>query len=444
MADLREECAALRDCLCTMGVVSREAYLAQLHRRRFAAARRAHPCPWETSLAMSLQDKGLAALLSTYMGTSARHSLGSASRHLAGCMIRSAGMSSTAPTSKLYAIGGTGGTGVWQQLSTTECYEPEVGAWRTLPPMSQCRANANASVVSGCLYVCGGSGWQGPTRQPLRSAERFDPGVGAWEALPDMREGRCSACPAAILGRLYICGGLDGYSEGLTSAECYDPVTGTWEVLPSMAEGRYGACSAVIDDRLHICGGRSREGHAPTSVECYDPVTRSWLLGPRMDRERFCASAAVLSGCFYVCGGQDSDEQVTASVERLGPGARGPWEPLSPMAEERCCASIATIAGSIYVCGGSGNASQPVVSSVERYSPAAGAWEMLPRMAELRGFFSATSFAGRLYICGGWGIDALEPLRSVEIYDAQHETWEAGPALLQGRCSAMVIACAGS
>merc|ERR1711871_1690912 len=42
---LRDECAALRECLEAAGILATERFLAQLHRRRFAAALGAHPTP---------------------------------------------------------------------------------------------------------------------------------------------------------------------------------------------------------------------------------------------------------------------------------------------------------------------------------------------------------------------------------------------------------------
>merc|ERR1719160_1239586 len=65
---LREEGAALLDCLGAAGVVSSEAVFAQVHRRRFAAARVSHPCPWPATSSTVLQTHELGLAISRTLG----------------------------------------------------------------------------------------------------------------------------------------------------------------------------------------------------------------------------------------------------------------------------------------------------------------------------------------------------------------------------------------
>merc|ERR1719419_1861200 len=92
------------------------------------------------------------------------------------------------------------------------------------------------------LYVCGG--FDGETA--LRSVERFDPKMGAWEALLPMSQQRFGATAAVITGRLHICGGFANRGVGLSSAERFDPATDAWEVLPPMQSRRQYAATAVF------------------------------------------------------------------------------------------------------------------------------------------------------------------------------------------------------
>lgn len=56
-------------------------------------------------------------------------------------------------------------------------------------------------MLDGRLYICGGlDGWEF-----RRSVERFDPGSGMWELLPPMRGRRASAGAAC----LWACGGSE-------------------------------------------------------------------------------------------------------------------------------------------------------------------------------------------------------------------------------------------
>ncbi|CAE8619681.1 unnamed protein product [Polarella glacialis] len=81
--------------------------------------------------------------------------------------------------------------------------------------------------------------------QMLNSVERFDPKVGMWETLPPMSARRAYVTAAAIAGGLHVFGGSDG-GQCLGTAERFDPVYGTWSPLPGMAERRSGAASAAV------------------------------------------------------------------------------------------------------------------------------------------------------------------------------------------------------
>merc|ERR1719383_789565 len=76
VAELREECAALINCLERNGLLSTEAFQAELHRRRFAAAWRMHPFdPSHRSLSDLLQDCPVQSTLAQLAGLPAAQAL---------------------------------------------------------------------------------------------------------------------------------------------------------------------------------------------------------------------------------------------------------------------------------------------------------------------------------------------------------------------------------
>ncbi|CAK0891012.1 unnamed protein product [Prorocentrum cordatum] len=128
-----------------------------------------------------------------------------------------------------------------ESLACAERLDPGAAAppaWEALPEMHARRAEAVAAPLLGHLYVCGG--WcQG---ERLRGVDRLaheHPAAG-WRTLPPMLERRCAASAAAIGGRLYVYGG-----RGPASAERFDPALDAWEALPAPAGSRSLPLAAV-------------------------------------------------------------------------------------------------------------------------------------------------------------------------------------------------------
>ncbi|CAE8703014.1 unnamed protein product [Polarella glacialis] len=189
LAGCREEVGALRDCLQTAGVVSSECFLVQLHKRRFKAARALHglgPC---VPLDAVIDIRAVALAVGLFSGPSAIRALREAchgARPAAGEVL-----DQLCPI-YLYVCGGASGT---QILNSVERFDPKVGMWETLPPMSARRASVTAAAIAGGLHVFGGQ----CQRQCLGTAESFDPVYGTWSPLPGMAERRSGAASAAVL-----------------------------------------------------------------------------------------------------------------------------------------------------------------------------------------------------------------------------------------------------
>ena len=86
---------------------------------------------------------------------------------------------------QMYLVGGVGDDRRF--LDSVECGDPDTECWEESTPTLDARSEANVARVSGCLYVIGGGARNARGGFSfLRSAERFDPVTGWWEALPDM------------------------------------------------------------------------------------------------------------------------------------------------------------------------------------------------------------------------------------------------------------------
>ncbi|CAE8625925.1 unnamed protein product, partial [Polarella glacialis] len=172
---LETEGQELRGILQDSGFLNGSAFEVNVHRRRFAAVRRAHPCTWDASLTNVLVTKELLHLIARYVGqewqepalmlaTSCRSSM-FAAQHA----IKEIAQFPLA----LYVCGGRDGQ---RCLNSVERLDPRRGEWEPCPVMLHHRAAAVAAHLDGLVYVCGG--WSG--RLYLNAVEAFDPKVGLW------------------------------------------------------------------------------------------------------------------------------------------------------------------------------------------------------------------------------------------------------------------------
>jgi len=378
LAELREENAALLDCLVAAGVLSFDTFRARLHRRRFAADLRAHPLSCCPTLIDMLAPAALALSTASFAGLPASRSL------------------------------------------EATCSDV-LGSIRVLA----------SAVRKACMkvYVCGGN----DGGEFLTSMERFDPSTGHWEELPPMPEQRHGAFGAAVGGRLYVCGGM-AHAETLSSVECFDPLTGTWAVAPPMLTARVGASTAAVGGLLYVCGGSSDGGYALNLVERFDPEAMTWEALPPMRIEaRYWAAVATLARHLFLFGGYC--QGALSSTGCYDP-SDGRWEALPSMSQPRSGAVAAAASGRLYVCGGEGP-DEIFLSVVELYDPVAGAWLSAPAMSWPRSAAVAVSFAGRVYVCGGEEVLDGYALSSAECFDSREGTWQALAPMHQPRALAI-------
>ena len=382
---VREEVEALRDCLVRSGVLRLEQYLAAVHRRRFAAARRAHPFGPGRGLPDALEAGGLAERLCLQYPLREASALAATSR---ACVPLAQAITAwQAGQRALVCV--CGGVDEEDSLISAERFDPERHLWEALPPMGSERWGASAAAMGGRLYTCGGCNTQDDN---LSSVERFDPERNLWEALPPMSSERFRSSAAAMDGRLYVFGGLNAEEEILSSAERFDPERNIWEALLPMGAERKGAAAAAMGGRLYVFGGSNAQDYSLSSAERFDPERNLWEALPPMGSERAGASAAAMRGSLYIFGGfRSSDarraEAVTlSSAERFDP-ERNLWEVLPPMGSERWGSAAAAMGGSLYVLGGSGSGGSNAQfwGSAERFDPENNLWEALPPMGSRRG-----------------------------------------------------------
>jgi hypothetical protein len=176
-------------------------------------------------------------------------------------------------------------------LATAEIFDPGIGRFTTVGPMTTPRQAATATLLDdGRVLVTGGfrsaatADGAGYIDAALTSAEVFDPRSGRFSPVGDMADSRAHHAAIRLAdGSVMVFGGIGweggtrpepfGGTAPLSTIEIFDPQTdGFRRVAATLASGRwYARAAALADGRVLIPGG---DGVAP-DVEIFDPVSET-------------------------------------------------------------------------------------------------------------------------------------------------------------------------
>ena len=91
------------------------------------------------------------------------------------------------------------------------------------------------ATVGDQLFVAGGAGGDGDEDETWRSVECFEPALGKWRPVAPMSKARSFFGMAALDGKIYAAGGCDGGSTDVfKDAEVYDPATDCWSPIANL------------------------------------------------------------------------------------------------------------------------------------------------------------------------------------------------------------------
>lgn len=254
------------------------------------------------------------------------------------------GLGTAEMNGKLIAAGGYNRE---ECLRTVECYDPHTDHWSFLAPMRTPRARFQMAVLTGQLYVVGGSNGHS---DDLSCGEMYDPNIDDWTPVPELRTNRCNAGVCALNGKLYIVGGSDPYGQkGLKNCDVFDPVTKSWTSCAPLNIRRHQSAVCELGGYLYIIGG-AESWNCLNTVERYNPENNTWTLIAPMNVARRGSGVAVLDGKLFVGGGFDGSHAISC-VEMYDP-ARNEWKMMGNMTSPRSNAGIATVGNTIYAVGG--------------------------------------------------------------------------------------------
>jgi large repetitive protein len=179
-----------------------------------------------------------------------------------GASIRSMHTATLLPSGQVLAVGGdTGGS--------AELYEPSTGIWRVTAAMSRARYLHTATLLpSGEVLVVGGDA-QG-------SAELYDPVTESWRLVASLTQARMGHTATLLpSGKVLVTGGgkKDQSFSALKSAERYDPGLGTWSQMVALAADRkFHTATLLPSGEVLVTGGYTGEVPVLKGIKAHDSI----------------------------------------------------------------------------------------------------------------------------------------------------------------------------
>jgi HYDIN/CFA65/VesB-like, Ig-like domain/Cep192 domain 4/Galactose oxidase, central domain len=230
---------------------------------------------------------------------------------------------------KILIIGGEDTYG--DPESSTELYDPATNSFAPpadTPTMNATRFGFTATVIpsgpnQGQILIAGGCCDTGYNN--LASTELYDPATNTFSAGPDMAQARYFHTATVIdagvnQGMILIAGGYGDYNTGnLASTELYDPATNSFSAGPDLSAARQAATASRIDSGINpgeilIAGGTNSSDLAATDL--YDPTSGAFSAGPSMNLARSADAANFIAsgsdaGMTLIAGGASTDDAST-------------------------------------------------------------------------------------------------------------------------------------
>lgn len=276
------------------------------------------------------------------------------------------------------------------------------GTWSTHAPLSLGpRQEMGVAALDGKVYVVGGIDG---SRQAVATVEAYDPSTDRWTQRASLPDPMHHVNLAAVGGKLYVVGALSGASFDATGATLvYDPGADAWSPLTSMPSGTERGASgvAVLDDGRIVVAGGLRGGDSVTEASLFDPGTDAWSPLQPLAVARDHLAAANVGGRVYAATGRD-DGVLKAALEVLD-ASTGSWSRRADIPTARGGVAAGALSGRLVVLGGEGNPadSAGIFHQTESYDPSTDSWRTERSMQTGRHGIGAAVVGNRLFVPGG-------------------------------------------
>ena len=177
-------------------------------------------------------------------------------------------LTASAVDGKIYVIGGwTGPIVTSSYLSQIDVYDPMLDSWEQRSNLPTLR-NGFSAVVDEKIYVIGG--WR--PDQFFPTVEVYNPVTDTWAQKQDMPTPKNAFSASVVTGKIYVTGGTTAFVYGISPDVFeYNPPTDNWTQKRNMLESRSWQASSAVNGFIYVIGGDTTGGVGRSSaVEAYD------------------------------------------------------------------------------------------------------------------------------------------------------------------------------
>jgi N-acetylneuraminic acid mutarotase len=177
-----------------------------------------------------------------------------------------------------------------------------LGGWSSVANAPQAFGYNCGAYLNGALFT-----FSGINPNALKTAYRFDIGLGTWSTLATLPTARMLASAEAINGGVYIFGGYSATSPFTTQAQPlkYDPTANSYTAMAAMPVPVFGAASFIYKDRVYVLGGGTTGfGVYTDAIQIYEPTLNVWTKSTStIPMTLGLFDAAVIGDNVYLVGG---------------------------------------------------------------------------------------------------------------------------------------------
>jgi N-acetylneuraminic acid mutarotase len=282
--------------------------------------------------------------------------------------------------------------------------------WSTVAASPVPRAEGQAGVVGGKLYVLGGVDNVGPYAR----SDVYDPATNKWTRLRDLPK-KLTHAGTAVEGRnIYLAGGYigtasTGWAQTFATREVwrYNVDTNAYTAMPQLPAARGGGALVALGRKLHFVAGAdiNRADRGEHWVLNLDNTAAGWTSAATLPNGRSHLAAVVLNGKIYVVGGQrgyDGAAVGQTDVHVWDPANPGVWTKVASLLRRLSHHNSSTVVrnGRILVLGGATSPTTPT-SAVSSYDPVANKWTDLAPLPSARTSGVADVINGVVYYATG-------------------------------------------
>ncbi len=273
----------------------------------------------------------------------------------------------------LYAIGGRTAAASTTATNLVQRFDPSSNSWTSLTSLPVPLSSGEAVHLNGKIYVPGGQ----TDTAAMATTYIYDLATNAWTtgANAPLSASAYSVGVDTAQNILYVTGGLNSSSIGMTNVRAYQVQTNTWTPITPMKTARYNHEAAFIEGKLYVAGGFGNAGGL-SNCEVYNPATQAWADIAPLNRSRAQAASTVYkddagNSYWLLVGGEDPATGTILAGAEIYDVRNNRWIALDDSFNlnlARTQTNGAAVGEYFYVVsGGTGSASQPTANpAIER------------------------------------------------------------------------------